>query len=133
MKTENTLENKAKFFAQYWGVEVVNYGKGTKLTSVDFVDFIDLKNELFLQLTPLSQITDEDAIACAKLIYGDYHIEQMFNVLSKEKALFEIHKSINDTTHFMRNDFLRSKGYALPYMDLSVKDLISYGWVKLKS
>ena len=29
-------------------------------------------------------------------------------------------------------DYFRSKGYALPYMDLSVEDLVKYGWVKLK-
>lgn len=30
------------------------------------------------------------------------------------------------------SDYLRSKGYVLPYMDLSVEDLIEYNWVKLK-
>jgi hypothetical protein len=29
-------------------------------------------------------------------------------------------------------DYLRSKGYALHWMDLSVKDLVEYGWIKLK-
>ena len=29
-------------------------------------------------------------------------------------------------------DYLRSKGYAPPYMDLSVEDLVEYGLVKLK-
>jgi hypothetical protein len=29
-------------------------------------------------------------------------------------------------------DYLRSKGYALPWMDLSVEDLVEYGWIKLK-
>ena len=29
-------------------------------------------------------------------------------------------------------DFLRSKGYALPYNGLSVEQLIEYGWIKLK-
>ena len=28
-------------------------------------------------------------------------------------------------------DFLRSKGYAVPYMEYSVEDLISFGWVLL--
>ena len=30
------------------------------------------------------------------------------------------------------SDYLRTKCYALPWMDLSVEDLIEYGWVKLK-
>ena len=29
-------------------------------------------------------------------------------------------------------DYLRSKGYALPYMGLSVEKQIEYGWIKLK-
>lgn len=29
-------------------------------------------------------------------------------------------------------DYLRSKGYALPWMGLSVEDLVNAGWVKLK-
>ena len=32
----------------------------------------------------------------------------------------------------IKSDCLRSKGYALPYMDLSVDNLIEYGWIKLK-
>lgn len=28
-------------------------------------------------------------------------------------------------------DYLRSKGYALPYMGISVEDQIKYGWIKL--
>jgi hypothetical protein len=30
-------------------------------------------------------------------------------------------------------DYLRSKGYALAFHDLSVEDLINYGWIKLKT
>lgn len=29
-------------------------------------------------------------------------------------------------------DYLRSKGYAVPWMDLSVDDLVEYGWITLK-
>lgn len=29
-------------------------------------------------------------------------------------------------------DYLRSKGYVLPWMGLSVEKLVEYGWVKLK-
>jgi hypothetical protein len=30
-------------------------------------------------------------------------------------------------------DYLRSKGYALHWMDLSVEDLVEYGWIKLNN
>ena len=29
-------------------------------------------------------------------------------------------------------DYLRNKGYALPWMNLSVQDMVDYGWIKLK-
>jgi len=32
---------------------------------------------------------------------------------------------------FQEIDYLRSKGYALPFMEYSVEDLISFGWVRL--
>jgi hypothetical protein len=28
-------------------------------------------------------------------------------------------------------DYLRSKGYAVPFMDFSISDLISFDWVRL--
>lgn len=30
-------------------------------------------------------------------------------------------------------DFLRSKGYVLPWMGLSVEQLVEFGWIKLKT
>ena len=61
---KNTLENRIKFFAQYWGQhvgfqkEILTY-VGTNSYIGDGIDF--------LELTPLSQITDDDAIECARL------------------------------------------------------------------
>ena len=60
----------------------------------------------------------------------------------KELILSIFRTSINDSgttssTNGIKNwlhvfDYLRSKGYALPWMDLLVEDLVEYGWVKLK-
>ena len=117
MKTENTLENKRKFFAQYWGQKIL-------LHVIDVDDILlllnneidnDVKNWL-LYLIPISQISDEDAVA---LGYTD-------SKSAITKHLKMIGKETSDA------DYLRSKSYALPWMDLSVEDLIEYGWVKLK-
>lgn len=64
MKIENTLKNKAKFFAQYWGQECLctKRGKGTyKMGNWQLFD------EDYILLIPLSQITDENAVEVAKL------------------------------------------------------------------
>lgn len=71
---ENTLENKAKFFAQYWGQNVLNSDKyGCENISYYFnpsqsnVDGIKGYN-YHLLLKPLSSITDEDACHISMLL-----------------------------------------------------------------
>ena len=144
MKTQNTLENKAKFFAQYWKQDVlcrVIFGKNkneiimhnTPCSNLKLGEIIDS----YLELKPLSQIGDEDAIKVSK-IFGLGHLQGAV----KELILSIFRTSINDSgttssTNGIKNwlqvfDYLRSKGYALPWMDLSVEDLVEYGWVKLK-
>ena len=136
MKLENTLENKAKFFAQYWG-QYVLYFTSDFLRKIDNLTLDSVENDDYLELKPLSQISDEDAIEVSK-IFGLGHLSGAI----KELILSIFRTSINDSgttssTNGIKNwlhvfDYLRSKGYALPWMDLSVEDLVEYGWVKLK-
>lgn len=160
MKLENTLENKARFFAQYLNQQVFyqdrignivsfylscgNLTKQVWIVSLEDENFEKNElsceaniNECQLILTPLSHISDEDAIEVSK-IFGLGHLSGAI----KELILSIFRTSINDngttsSTNGIKNwiqvfDYLRSKGYALPYMDLSVEDLVEYGWVKLK-
>ena len=136
MKTENTLENKARFFAQYYGQHVL-YFSSDFLRKIDNLTLDSVENDDYLELKPLSQISDEDAIEVSK-IFGLGHLSGAI----KELILSIFRTSINDSgttssTNGIKNwlhvfDYLRSKGYALPWMDLSVEDLVEYGWVKLK-
>ena len=114
MKLENTLENKAKFFAQYWGQNVLTSTYHTtklyhrKLYCINRGNMRCEKQD-FLELKPLSQISDEDAI---NLGYGN---------VSHLKSNLD------------RNiDQLRNLGFAVPWMDLEVEDLIEYRWIKIK-
>lgn len=65
---ENTLENKEKFFSQYWGQKVL------KATSIQGVHTVGktfngkIYPDQYLELTPLSQISDEDACHIAMLL-----------------------------------------------------------------
>ena len=136
MKTQNTLENKARFFAQYFGQHVL-YFSSDFLRKIDNLTLDSIENDDFLELKPLSQISDEDSIEVSK-IFGLGHLSGAI----KELILSIFRTSINDSgttssTNGIKNwiqvfDYLRSKGYALPYMDLSVEDLVEYNWVKLK-
>jgi hypothetical protein len=143
MKTENTLENKARFFAQHWGQKILLRVEATNDTvSLGFVNeatmsFLPIFKPV-LQLTSLSAITDEDAIHVSKLSF--IKIIKSHTAVSGKSILHGIFK-IDFDGMFIRNpeyrevidivDHLRSKGYALPWMDLSVKELIEYGWIKL--
>lgn len=150
MKTENTLENKRKFFAQYWGQKIL-------LHVIDVDDILlllnneidnDVKNWL-LYLIPLSQISDEDAIQGIMFTYnktyedlGEILEVKHYNTFSSITTTrggenFKTHRSIHHWNGDRKIgskecDYFRSKGYALPWMDLSVEDLVEYGWVKLK-
>lgn len=158
MKTKNTLENKAKFFSQYFSQHVL-YFSSDFLRKIDNLTLDSIENDDFLELKPLSQISDEDAINVAKLVSpmlfegrgknGGHYIYKSeiwwYSVKHDGKTLMvdidldgyvfeydEIDEYKRPSRSLIGTDYLRSKGYALPYMDLSVEDLIDYGWVKLK-
>jgi hypothetical protein len=125
---------KSRFFAQYWGQDVCQKKGGS-----------------YLKLKPLSKITDEDAIEIIKII--DLKSNRFINVnysYAEKKQLPYIKSVISDKGRFDINDnfyliidnqliefslnifdFLRSKGYAVPFMEYSVDELINLGWVLL--
>lgn len=135
MKTENNLENKAKFFAQYYKQKICLDNKG--IANEPWLNYswgeID---KLYLELTPLSQITDEDAEYCVGKVecsmrkndinHGDFGMSP--------SAIFVNSLMGNNSYHIGRReaDYLRMKGYSVKWVDLSVEDLVEYGWIKLK-
>ena len=105
-KLENTIENKAKFFAQYWGQKVLEVGGGVGLVKVG-VDGWNLKHpSFFLRLKNPGEFITE---------FGEntYHKGS-----SKLLSCFDI-------------DNLRRFGFAAPFLGLTISDLIDYGWIKL--
>ena len=132
MKLENTLENKSRFFVQYWRQDVlcrVIFGKNkneiimhnTPCSNLKLGEIIDS----YLELKPLSQISDEDVIKISKE-FPTFKSD----IRNSVKELFQEFDGLE--LSMKTGDYLRSKGYALSYMDLSVEDLVEYGWVKLK-
>lgn len=118
-------------------------------------------NKSFLILKPLSSISDEDAIEVVKIMtfhdgkgliierkkhgeiemYDRYNDEPHFlNTLFFVPDPFEIFSRDDNRNWFQYDaerilevtDFLRSRGYALPWMGLSVEEQVNRGWVKLK-
>lgn len=120
---ENTLENKAAFFCLYWGQKVLSWDDKmtTGLCRLEEISEISEGGALefyFLELNPLSQINDEDYKIAQKL-------DGNFGTSDLDYSLrFIKHSNV---------DYLRSKGYALPFRGVDVETLISWGWVKLKT
>lgn len=154
---ENTLENKAKVFALYFGQDVRVWEEMSKSLCVVGYPALRLESvkESHLQLKPISSISDEDAIECCrykselsfftkKKWYVIRH-DDFLEVKSKGSAHsfaidfvsgdvdFYNDQELGVTDSDTTKDFLRSKGYALPAFGLSVEELVKRGWYVLKS
>lgn len=144
---ENTLENKSKFFALYYGQEALTrddgfrkfWKLGSEVSIESSLSKYGYDYGYYLELTSLSQITDEDVIEVCKCMKWNRVLPP--NI---EGHPLDFSVSISDF-NWVKNksfdwtkinlhtaDYLRSKGYALPWMGLSVEQLIEYGWIKLK-
>src|SRR5699024_6861457 len=101
---KNKLENKAKFFCLYHGQNVMKTATPYGYSALMKVDYIASKNQAyFLELTPLSQISDEDAVSIG-YSNSDTFLEQQYiecGFLSSNES-----------------DKLRYLGYAVPYMGI---------------
>lgn len=139
--TENTIENKARFLSQYWGQQNLFAFPVPGIFKNKSFWWNRYPQECLLLLTPLEHITDEDAIEVARIVNswdpacGFLDISDipgwLDEVLTGNCAM---HADYVSGYQFIQLcDFLRSRSYAMPFHDLSVTDLISYGWVKLKT
>lgn len=133
---KNTPENKAKFFALYWGQKVLRFNFKDRRYSKTLLSVnLDLKHvyitEGILELKDPLKIEDAHA-AHIGIILNDYIVSAYQDDLKYCKQI--ITRMIN-TRHRLSNieviDYLRLKGYAVPWMGLSVEQLLEYGWIKL--
>lgn len=119
---------KCRFFAQYWGQKLVAHTEDLKVDGIKelryeprtVINFKEIETSC-LVLKSLSKITDKDAISMYRGLERNYESANQF---------LEDYKSIG----FLEQgevDFLRSNGYAVPFMNYSVDDLVSFGWVRL--
>lgn len=118
---EYTLENKIKFITQYWGQEVLTINGLTGKHIINTKTVKKITDDDFLSLKSLDNITLEDAetiIEDGKDCMTDF----------TEYGVFRPNQGSEQYTS-ESVDYLRSKGYAIGFMGLSVKHLISYGWI----
>lgn len=162
---------KQQFFALYWGQRVLirDFGTTIRKDEIGNEDKIrGLEKDRWLELKPISSISDEDAIEVAKAAYQS---KWNFEVVSRKGSMIHIEYTCNrgiwnhvgidsmyatictnctiDGKSFETSigriqtssrkpipyiyilDYLRSKGYALPYLGISVEEQERRGWIKL--
>ena len=123
---KNTLEHKSYFYSQYYGQRVLYIIGGSKdINPISHWNTIQTRDhfvDTYLLLKDISLITDEEL----KVIE-----EFTGNRIQRAEFKYSIFTQSIFTAEFAIS-YLRSKGYALPYLGLSVEKQIEYGWVKLK-
>jgi len=67
---KNTLENKAKFFAEYWNQLILMQKDGLGVKRCIQAYWEKSLGSRYLELTPILQISDEDAMELAKKHLG---------------------------------------------------------------
>ncbi len=138
------MNNKLRFFAAHLGAKVlIDYPSGNfpqyGICSLDFLRKLHDKTDQLctnwkwnkLILRSMSKITDEDAIEVAKSLANNTDVEGVEYGADNECLTFIVSRSgkmlvfhISDFNTWS-TDYLRSKGYCLPFMGL---DPVKEGW-----
>lgn len=134
MKAELTDELKERFFAQYWGQKVMELPYLVMREVDGFYLQVIARHNKPLHLRPLDQITDKEAIEVAKIGGVRYQLDS--SMITHGRLLLS--EYINSSRCNVRGcdwmfivDYLRYIGVAIPFMGISVEDLVSAGWIKL--
>src|SRR5690606_7643104 len=131
---ENTIENKAKFFAQYWGQEIMKESDNDLNETVYFANTHANQSKIsnyYLELKTLSSISDKDAIEVST-IWGS----QVYSRILGHSLISRLASGTDTIETQFRNilgvvNYLHSKGYALPFMGISVEQMVEWGWITL--
>lgn len=169
MMIQNNLQNRLRFFALYWGLNILYVNK---IVYPYEVGTNHIYRGDYLELKDIKDISDEDAIEVARLCLDPkekpLEVVEIINwdwlkkiIVNREPSLtdkdtiIEMYISFNfedaevkftwdynnskgsgQLERHLPNasrayDYLRSKGYALPWLGLSVEQQIEYGWIKI--
>lgn len=144
MKEETTMkkkckickENKAKFFAQYWNQEMYSITRPNQPYVNNFIQQMEEYlqfDEWYLLLTPISQLREEDALEVYSIVYpNSLKTEDYEKIIAVEEMFSQRLVVINLNSMTNAIDYLRSKGYALQFMNYTVADQLSMGWIQLR-
>lgn len=127
---EKIIKDKVAFFAQYWGYprgKVTEFNKNViskvGVQNIGYIGYLELKH--------LSQITDEDATEISNIISSTIINVDTGNevIISIEEVKYDI--EVLAFASYSTVDYLRSKGYLLPFRNYSIEDILKLGWANL--
>ena len=148
---EKTLENRLKLYSTYLGSDIIidsdcfqSEGKNeiikTKLVSIHLRGSIECDGWIpeithtYLELKPLSSITDEELVKIAQFYEPTAHNVKLENDQIEFDFIYG-DKGASGAIEISDGyclDWLRSNGFVTEWMGLSVETMIEFGWIKLK-
>lgn len=136
LKMENTLENKEKFFSQYYGQKVLLLDRENNKTHHVYSHSLCMVADgrfpsACLLLKHIIDISNYDSKKLS-VIEADYRTEDVYKrgkVIASNLNLGAYNNYNAKITRMV--DYLRSHGYALPFMGIPVDVLVEYCWIKL--
>lgn len=127
-----TPEIKQRIFALYWGQKVCRAVYPHEGEHIDKVGQWNIHHITNLELSPLSSITDEDAIEVMLNGGRNTYKTNLETIIGRLKTIGYIDVDKWDYFPISVWDYLRSKGYALPAFGYSVDELVEVGVFKIK-
>ena len=129
---------KQQFFGVYYGTMIKRY----EAYDITYIIHENI-DDSYIELKPLSSISDEDVVELSKHIihrqekplYRESYYE--WHKRTKDKEIIDYVKAFCVNTVYYDEitlggwDYLRSKGYALPYLGITVEEQVKRGWIKL--
>lgn len=135
---------KSRFFAQYYGQEILKVsdfdGKFMKWHILG-ENLDNIKDYECILLKHISTISEDECIFIGTeildiptgLINYEHKVSYVKNVIINQlnKNITKIGKVDVVYSNFYLLDYLRKQGYAVPFLNYSVQNLINLGWVQL--
>lgn len=136
MKTEINNDNKARFFFAYYG-STYHYsnewgGFSNQVNDGNLHLGRDINNSAYLKLKPLLSLTDTEVSELASaydITIGNHLLDSFDSIDDFRKNIAFADEHYCHAVGFF--DFLRGRGYAIPWNGLTVEDLMAAKWIKL--
>lgn len=126
------MENKEQFFAQYYNQSVYYNNRINLVQRMNHNCLSIGRPEDYLLLKEVSNIEDNHLKEIGEIL-DFFPLEGVKNIQDlKDQLMYILEWQVSLECQLKITDYLRSKGYALPFRGLTIDQQIEKGWIKLK-